>query len=393
MDTTATADRVLDHIGAQRDPMLEFLRRLVEAESPSTSPVTHEPSRRVLTSALTDLDYEVRVLNGDAGHAHVYARPAERTRHGGRQLLVGHYDTVWPVGTLAERCFEVDGNEVRGPGTLDMKGGLAQMVTALRTLRDLALEPALTPLIFVNDDEEIGSRTSTHHIRALSRISDRALILEPALGHRGRLKTARKGIGRYTISVHGKPAHAGLDPEKGSSAILELSIVIQKLFALNDPVAGISVNVGTIDGGIHANVIAPYSEAVVDVRVPDNASGERIDEAIRAITPSMEGTRIVVEGGIGRPSMEPTPRNRALWTLARGLGADLGIDLEESSAGGASDGNTTSQYTATLDGLGSVGDGAHAEHEFLYVDKALERSALLALLLLAPAGDEGGVAQ
>ena len=390
MSTPDTADRLLEHVTAQREPMLHFLRMLVEAESPSTSPVTHEPSRQVLIHALRDLDYEVRVLNGAAGHTHVYARPARRTRHHGRQLLVGHYDTVWPVGTLAERGFEVDGNTVRGPGTLDMKGGLAQMVTALRSLRELDLRPALTPLIFVNDDEEIGSRTSTHHIRALSRVSDRALILEPALGHQGRLKTTRKGIGRYTVNVHGKPAHAGLDPEKGSSAILELSVVIQKLFALNDPAAGVSVNVGTIDGGIHANVIAPYSEAVVDVRVPDTASGERIDQAIRAIEPSMEGTRIVIEGGIGRPSMEPTPRNQALWTLARSLGEGLGLELEESAAGGASDGNTTSQYTATLDGLGSVGDGAHAVHEFLYVDKALERTALLAMLLMAPAGDVGG---
>ncbi len=389
MDAPDTADRLLEHIADQREPMLDFMRRMVEAESPSTSPVTHEPSRRVLINELRELDYDVRVLNGAAGHAHVYARPAERTRHHGRQLLIGHYDTVWPVGTLAKRGFEVDGNTVRGPGTLDMKGGLAQMITALRTLQTLDLQPALTPLVFVNDDEEIGSRTSTQHIRALSRISDRALILEPALGHQGRLKTTRKGIGRYTVAVHGRPAHAGLDPEKGSSAILELSVVIQKLFALNDPAAGVSVNVGTIDGGIHANVIAPYSEAVVDVRVPDNASGEQIDAAIRAIEPSMEGTRIVIEGGIGRPSMEPTDRNQALWTLARDLGADLGLDLEQSAAGGASDGNTTSQYTATLDGLGSVGDGAHAEHEFLYVDKALERTALLAMLLLAPAAGVG----
>ena len=154
--------------------MLDFMRRMVEAESPSTSPVTHEPSRQVLINELRDLDYDVRVLNGAAGHAHVYARPRERTRHHGRQLLVGHYDTVWPVGTLAKRGFEVDGNTVRGPGTLDMKGGLAQMVTALRTLQTLDLQPALTPLVFVNDDEEIGSRTSTQHIRALSRIADRS---------------------------------------------------------------------------------------------------------------------------------------------------------------------------------------------------------------------------
>ncbi len=204
------------------------------------------------------------------------------------------------------------------------------------------------------------------------------------MGDEGTIKTERKGIGRFTISVHGKAAHAGLDPEGGASAILELSHVIQTLFALNDADKGVTVNVGTIDGGIQPNVIAPHSEAVVDVRVPSVALGEEIEKAIHSIQPITDGVRLHIEGAIGRPSMEATPRNLALWAQAQEAGRELGIELLAGRAGGGSDGNTTSQYTATLDGLGPVGHGAHAVHEHLRIDKTLERAALLALLMLAP---------
>jgi glutamate carboxypeptidase len=208
--------------------------------------------------------------------------------------------------------------------------------------------------------------------------------MEPSLGDDGAIKTERKGVGRFKITVHGKAAHAGLDPEGGASAILELSHVIQSLFAMNDASSGITVNVGTVDGGLQPNVIAPHSQAVVDVRVPTIREGDRIEKAIYGLVPITPGVRLTVEGGIGRPSMEQTPRNLALWQKAHALGAEIGLDLKQCRAGGGSDGNTTSQYTATLDGLGAVGHGAHAEHEFLYIDRTLERTALLALLLLAP---------
>jgi glutamate carboxypeptidase len=205
------------------------------------------------------------------------------------------------------------------------------------------------------------------------------------MGEEGMIKTERKGIGRFTITAHGKAAHAGLDPEGGASAILELSHVIQTMFALNDADKGITVNVGTIDGGLQPNVIAPHSQAVVDVRVPTLADGDRIEKEIHSMEPVTPGVRLSIEGRIGRPSMEFTLRNNALWNNARTLAKELGIDLQQGRAGGGSDGNTTSQYTATLDGLGPVGHGAHAEREFLYIDKTLERAALLALLLLSPA--------
>ncbi|MDJ0907339.1 MAG: M20 family metallopeptidase [Woeseiaceae bacterium] len=378
------ANQVLEHVQGERQLLIELLEELTAAESPSKHPDIHDRIRTSLVTMLADLDFAVREVGHMGAARHVYARPRLRERNKPLQLIIGHYDTVWPVGTLAERPFEVDGNVIRGPGVFDMKGGLVMSLLAMRTIRNLDLDLPATPLIFINADEEIGSRSSTRFIQAFARRSARALVLEPALGETGLVKTERKGIGRYTITVYGKAAHAGLDPEGGASAILELSHIIQKLFALNDPAAGVTVNVGTVDGGIQPNVVAPHSSCVVDVRVPTVDDGERIHAAIHSLEPSTDGVRLRVEGAIGRPSMEATPRNQALWEQARALGSELGLDLESARAGGGSDGNTTSQYTATLDGLGPVGDGAHAVHEFLYIDKTLERAALLALLLMAP---------
>ncbi len=389
----ALANRILEHVQGEQQLLVELLAELTRAESPSAHPDIHDSIRTSLTTMFADLDFKVLDV-GKGTVRHIYARPAKRQRRKPLQLVVGHYDTVWPVGTLAERPFEVDGNVIRGPGVFDMKGGIVQCLLALRTISNLGIELPATPVVFINADEEIGSRSSTRYIRALAKLASRAYVLEPAMGEEGRIKTERKGIGRFTITVHGKAAHAGLDPEGGASAILELSHVIQKLFALNDPDKGVTVNVGTVDGGIQPNVIAPHSTCVVDVRVPTVADGERIHEAIHGIEPSTDGVRLRIEGAIGRPSMEATPRNVALWEQARGLGGELGLELESARAGGGSDGNTTSQYTATLDGLGPVGDGAHAVHEFMYIDKTLERAALFAMLLAAPLNhqDVAGVA-
>lgn len=385
--TNGVAKRILDHIRGQKGLLISLLRDLVVAESPSAEPAVHERARHVFMSALIELGWRVSEAGPLDGPRHVYARPATRTRRTAIQVIIGHYDTVWPVGTVAERPFTVDGNVIRGPGVFDMKGGLAQLILAIKTLQELGLEPDILPVVFINADEEIGSRTSTRYIRSLARMANRALVLEPALGENGHLKTERKGIGRFTVTVHGKAAHAGLDPSGGASAILELSHVIQKLFAMNDPDRGITINVGTIDGGVQPNVIAPHSTAVVDVRVPTIDDGARIEKLIHGMRPETPGVRLRIDGAIGRPSMGPTARNEALWQQATSLASELGLVIGRAKVGGGSDGNTTSQYTATLDGLGPVGHGAHAQHEFLYIDKTLERAALLALLLLAPATD------
>ncbi|MGB5469415.1 MAG: M20 family metallopeptidase [Woeseiaceae bacterium] len=378
------ATKVFDHIKGQSSSLADLVKALVEAESPSAQPEIHDEVRRVLRLALARVGYDSRETGVPDKPRHVFAVPADRPKGRPSQLLLGHFDTVWPVGTLKDRPFAINGNTMRGPGTFDMKGGLAQIVLALGAIRDLQLETPVVPVVFINADEEIGSRTSTRYIRWLAEHADRALVMEPALGIRGDIKTERKGIGRFMVTVYGKAAHAGLDPESGASAILELSHVIQTLFALNDVERGITVNVGTIDGGIQPNVVAPHSKAVVDVRVPTVTDGQEIERVIHAIKPSTPNVRLHIEGAIGRPSMESTPRNQRLWTLAKAAGLELGLDLHAARAGGGSDGNTTSQYTATLDGLGPVGDGAHAVHEHLLIDKTLERAALLTMLLMSP---------
>ena len=382
--STATAARVLDYVNSQQHVLTGLIRDLVDAESPSAHPETHDEVRRILRLAFASVGFDSREAGGPEQPRHVFALPSQRVRGRPFQLVIGHFDTVWPIGTLEENPFRIDGNVIHGPGSFDMKGGLAQLIVALRTIRDLRLETPVVPAVFINADEEVGSRSSTRYIRLLARRANRAYVLEPALGERGDIKTSRKGIGRFTVTVYGKAAHAGLDPEAGASAILELSHVIQKLFSLNDVDRGITVNVGTIDGGIQPNVIAPHSKAVVDVRVPTVAAGNEVEYIIHSIQPIDPEVRLHIEGCIGRPSMESTPRNQQLWNQVRKAGDDLGMDLHQARAGGASDGNTTSQFTATVDGLGPVGDGAHALHEHLLVDKTLERAALLTLLLTAP---------
>ncbi|MDQ1311333.1 MAG: glutamate carboxypeptidase [Pseudomonadota bacterium] len=377
--------RLLHEVRWRRDQFLSVLESLCRAESPSLDAHRQQAVHAVLAANLDALGYEVRELPGVRSGGHLYARPRRRNRGTGVQLLLGHYDTVWPAGTLATMPFGFEGDRARGPGVYDMKGGLAQIVVALASLRGLAIEPELTPVVLVNADEEVGSRESGRYVRRLARIADRALVLEPSLGIEGRLKTERKGVARYTVVVHGRAAHAGLDPGAGASAILELSHVIQALFALNDPARGITVNVGTIDGGLRPNVVAAESRAVVDVRTRSAADAERVDASIRQLQPVTPGTSLSIEGGPGRPPLEPTPRNQALFETAQTLGQHLGMSLDGGTAGGGSDGSTASLHTATLDGLGPVGDGAHAAHEYIEIGPTLDRAALLALLLVAPA--------
>ncbi len=377
--------QILDYLQEQRPSLLAFLEDLVRLETPSMDADAQIPVFALLSQALKDLDFYTQQVAGRFSAGQLYARPQGRDRDGRLQLVLGHTDTIWPCGTLKEMPIVIDQNQIRGPGIYDAKGGLAQLIFALQALQKLNLKPAVTPLIFINSDEEIGSRESTPRIRRLARMADRALILEPSLGSEGRLKTMRKGVGRFTITVRGKAAHAGLEPEQGTSAILELAHQIQRLFALNDPATGVAVNVGTIDGGLLSNVIAPVSRAVVDVRAPTHEAAQQVEAAIRALTPATPGVRLEVTGSMIRPPMEQTQAGEVLWALAKVCGQELGIQLEQAAVGDGSDGNTTSQCIATLDGLGAVGGGAHAQHEFVFIDKLIERSALLALLLLIPA--------
>jgi glutamate carboxypeptidase len=379
-------DGLLEMIRGQQAEMLRFLSELVLAESPSPEAQAQAVPLALLREALVDLGFEVLLLPGESSGGQLLARPAVGSPWAAAetQLLLGHCDTVWPRGTLQEMPLLIEENVVRGPGVFDMKGGLTQMIFALRALRALGLKPALMPLVFVNSDEEIGSLESRALIEQLAQEAQRAFILEPALGPEGMLKTARKGVGHFELRVHGRAAHAGLDPEKGVSAILAMALLVQELHNLTDLQNGISVNVGTIEGGLRSNVIAPQSRATIDARAQTVADAQRLEQQILNLASPLAGVTVEVSGGFNRQPLERTERNQALWRRAEAAGRELGLTLQQGSAGGGSDGNFTSQFTATLDGLGPVGDGAHARHEFLLIDKMLERTALLALLLLEP---------
>lgn len=385
---------VLTRLRERQGEMTRLLRTLAELETPSRAPATHGPLQQVLARELRDRGFRTRPIPAPSPETggHLFARTGRG--EGRAQLLLGHLDTVWPVGTLESMPVRTDGGRMHGPGVFDMKAGLVQMLFAFTVLDELGVVPDVEPAVLVTGDEEIGSPGSARWVRRLARRSCRAFVLEPSLGPAGALKTARKGTGQFEVRIEGRGSHAGLAPDEGASAIQELSHVVQALHAMSDAGRGITLNVGEVEGGVRPNVVAPRARAVVDVRVPTREAARRVQEAIRSLEPTTPDTRIVVEGGMRRPPMERTAGNRRLWEAARRLGDALGLDLEQARAGGASDGNLTSRYVPTLDGLGAVGGGAHADHEHVVLERMPERSALLALLLTMPPeprrGDGGG---
>ena len=289
--TRAAAGRLRDYLQRRRGEMRDLLERLVRAESPSTVPAAQEPVLDLLENALMERGYRIHRLRGHRTGGHLFATPGNRSKNQLIQLLIGHCDTVWPLGTLDTMPVRCRDGKLYGPGAYDMKAGLVQGIFALEALKVLDLQPGVAPVFFINSDEEIGSGESTPQIRRLARSANRAFVLEPSLGPKGKLKTQRKGVGRFIVRVVGKAAHAGLAPEQGASAILELSFVIQQLFALNDVERGITVNVGTIDGGIRPNVVAPESHAVVDVRVLRQEDEQAVAATIRGLQPTTRELR------------------------------------------------------------------------------------------------------
>jgi glutamate carboxypeptidase len=367
--------------------MTTLLLELVNAESPSLEFGSERAALRVLGRELRRAGYATRVVPGSGSGDHLLARPSDRLRGAPHQLVLGHVDTVWPRGTVREMRPRMAELRLYGPGAYDMKGGLVQLVFAVRALAELGAVPSVTPVVFVNADEEIGSLDSGRWIRLLARGADRAFVLEPPEAPAGKLKTGRKGVGRFRVTVRGRAAHAGSRPEEGVSAILELAHQIESLFELNDPERGVTVNVGTIDGGLRPNVVAPEAFAAVDARAPTPEAAREVEEAITSLTPTRPGLTVEVEGSFGRPPMPRTERNRRLFRRARLLALELGMPIGEAEVvGGGSDANTTSELTATLDGLGALGDGAHALDEHVIVSALPARAALLALLLLEPEG-------
>jgi len=299
------------------------------------------------------------------------------------QLLIGHADTVWPVGTLDKMPWKIEDGVIRGPGVYDMKAGIVMMQLGIKIIKELGLKPKLRPIVMITSDEETGSRDSWSEIEKIAKSVNRVIVPEPSIGLEGRIKTERKGSGRYQIKVKGKVAHSGVEPEKGVSAIVEMAHIIHKLDALNDFDKGISVNVGLISGGKAVNIVPGDCSIEVDLRYMDKSDGEKVNGKINNLNSELQGAEIIVEGGLRRPPVIKNERNQKLWELAQKCAEKLDLKIEEGLSGGGSDGSITSQFTATLDGMGAVGEGAHSQTEKILVDETLDRTALLTAMLVS----------
>lgn len=364
----------------------DVIDALVSIESPTDDKAAVDRCGEEFRRRAASIGMRVRVEpRPDAGDHSV----VEIGQGGPRVLLVGHVDTVWPLGQIARMPLVRRDGRLSGPGTLDMKVGVAMGLLATRAVFETAAPASGRVAMLVTSDEETGSDTSRELIEREALDSDAVLVLEPALAG-GPLKTSRKGIGQYVLTATGVAAHAGVDPAKGVSAIRELARQILAVEAHHDLDRGVSVNVGVVSGGTRPNVVAEEARAVVDVRAPTMADAARVDAAFRALRPVLPGARLVVTGGFERPPMERSAGVAALYAHAQAVAAELGQVVAEGGTGGGSDGNFTAALgVPTLDGLGAVGDGAHALHEHVELDRLVPRTALLAGLvarLLSPAG-------
>lgn len=368
---------VLAFLRAHVDQMRADLRQLVELESPSDdAPALRRCADFIVHRARELTDGRIRVID-DAEGPHLDIVVGENDAP--PVLLLGHFDTVWPLGTIRERPFADDGRLARGPGVFDMKAGLIQGLWAIHAIRAVHRRPPAVRVLF-NSDEEIQSVRSRSLIEATARTTRAVLVLEPSLN--GALKTARKGVGRFEISIRGRAAHAGVEPGAGRSAIGELARVIEYLHSLNDAAAGVSVNVGLAHGGTRANVVAANAHAVVDVRVVDSQQADVIDRAIRGLRPSRDGIEIEVTGAIIRPPMPRTPAIGELFAVAQRIGRSIDLELSETSTGGGSDANFCAALgVPVLDGLGADGGGAHAADEHVLIESIPSRAALVAGLI------------
>ena len=377
-------DKTLSFAVARQREIIGFIQRLVECESPSDSPAAVNRFVDLMTASLEGLA-EVRTMAGGKFGRHLRAEfhlPGKKKS--GQVLVLGHSDTVWPVGTLAGMPFREAGGRLWGPGVLDMKAAIGSFVFAMRALRELDFPVRRKVVLLLNSDEEVGSDSSRRYTEAEARRSAAVLVLEPGTGLEGKLKTARKGVGDYKITVHGVAAHAGVDFTAGANAIVELARQIERVAAFTDLKRGTTVNTGIITGGSRGNVVPALASAEIDFRIARLRDAAALERRFRSLKPLDRRCRLEVTGGLNRPPMERSKGIAALFRLAQRLGRELGLELEESSTGGGSDGNFTAALgVPTLDGLGAVGEGAHAAHESVLIDRIADRTALLAKLAAA----------
>jgi glutamate carboxypeptidase len=364
---------------AQQPWLLQTIRALVSIESPTHNKPAVDACGGAIHAILEQSGATVtRIAQPKAGD-HLFAEWGSRS--GKPVLILGHFDTVWDIGQLAAMPLREDDGRLHGPGVFDMKAGISLGVQAIRALADTGVLADARVAMLLTTDEETGSESSRAIIETEARKSRAVLVLEPSLPG-GAVKTGRKGCGGYDLTVHGVAAHAGIDPRKGASAIRELARQVLRIETLQDFDRGVTINIGTIQGGTRANVVPDLARAAIDVRVPTMADAATIDAALRALKPEIPGTTLEITGSIDRPPLERSDAVLGLYEQARQVAAELGHGLGEGTTGGGSDGNFTAALgIPTLDGLGAIGDGAHALHEHVVVADLPWRAALIAGLI------------
>ncbi len=386
---SAEAQRRLAYFSERRNAIVSTIRELVEIESPSNNKAAVDQIAEAVAQKFSQLGGEVRIHRAKDFGNHLQIDFDFGSKSAKPVLLLGHYDTVYPLGTLAAMPCRVNDNKLTGPGVLDMKSGIALMLHALAALQDWHKEdwhgglPRPVTVLLVSD-EEVGSDSSRAITESLARKTAAVLVLEPSYGSQGAVKTARKGVGEYRVRVTGKASHAGLDFLKGVNAILELARQIERISSFTDLKKGVTVSVGIVSGGSRTNVVPAEASAQVDVRIARMKDAAGIDKKMRSLRPFNRKCKIEITGGINRPPMERTAGVAALYAQAKAIARELGWDLGEAAVGGGSDGNFTAGLgIPTLDGLGGVGDGAHAPHEHILISELPRRAALLAGLIEA----------
>ena len=366
--------------------ILQTIGDLVREETPSNDKERLDIFVERLADRFSGAGLETEIISSPTRGSHLRGRFEKgqfvENPDAAPALILCHYDTVWPVGSLASHPFRVDDQGwAYGPGIFDMKSSLALAEYTMRGIQSLGLLLPRPVTLLATSDEEVGSQTSRELIEEEASRAAYVLVLEPPLPG-GKLKTARKGSSHFALKITGRAAHAGVEPEKGVSAVQEMAHQILALHGLTDLAAGTTVNVGVVTAGTRSNVVAAHAEAQIDVRAWTEEEMRRVSEAIMELQPNVSGTELVVTGGENRPPLERSVTG-GLFEQARRIARPLGIDLEEAGTGGGSDGNLTGALgVPTLDGLGIPGDGAHADHEHIEVDKIAERAAILTLLLL-----------
>ncbi|MGA8409913.1 MAG: M20 family metallopeptidase [Candidatus Acidiferrales bacterium] len=379
----ATMKQMLRELRRRQGAMVKLLGEFVRCESPSHDKGAVDRCGKFVAREWKRRGAGVRILGQRERGNHLRAEIwLGRGEAAGQVMVLGHLDTVYPLGTLAKMPFRLAGGRAWGPGTFDMKGGLVLALFAVDALRAARIAVAKRFVFLWTSDEEIGSESSRRAIEQEARRSDAVLVLEPAFGTDGRLKTQRKGVGGAEIIVTGRSAHAGIDPEKGVNAVHELALQIERLMRLNDPRRGITVQTTVVSGGTLTNVVPEHAQASVDIRYARQADAARLSKKLRSVRPILKGADVELRRAGDRPPLERTAAVRKLFAHAQSLMREMGLSLGEASTGGGSDGSFTAALgVPTLDGLGAVGDGAHSPREHVIVRALPERAALIAGLL------------